>query len=159
MLFRSISTVTSKFINLLITYVVVFGIIFVTQFGVNITALLYLPVILIAEYIFSLGGALLLSSIDVYFRDIEHITGVLLMAWVWGTPIMYAKEAAGTGILGKVIDINPLTWFIDAFHAVLYDKCIPDLKMIGVCYLSAVILLLIGEMVFMSLEKNFVEEL
>lgn len=154
-----ISSVTSRFINFLMTYAVVFVIILASGIGVSASALMYLPLILIAEYIFSLGIALMLAAIDVYFRDVEHIVSVLLMAWVWGTPVMYARGAAGTGMLGKVVDFNPLTWFIDVYHTILYNKEAPNSAAMIMCLAIGIIALIIGEIVFIRLEKNFAEEL
>lgn len=155
----AISAVTSRFINFLITYIVVFVIILVTGVGISIKPLIFLPFMFVTEYFFSLGLTLLLAGIDVYFRDIEHIIGVLLMAWVWGTPVMYAMEATGDGILGKVVSINPMTWFINAYHNILFDRMNPDSQTLLKCFIAAVVLMLIGEIVFIRLGKNFAEEL
>lgn len=155
----TISSVTSRFVNFLITYVVVFAIIIVSGAGLALKPLLFLPLILIAEYLFSLGLALILSGVDVYFRDVEHIIGVLLMAWVWGTPIMYSKDAVGNGMLSKIVVLNPMTWFVDIYHNILYDKICPEIMGLVSCLILAAITLVIGEIVFMRLEKNFAEEL
>lgn len=154
-----ISAVTSRFVNFMITYAVVFIIILVSGVGISFRALLFLPFILICEYIFALGLTLLLSGIDVYFRDVEHIVGVLLMAWVWATPIMYAYEAIGNGLLRRLIAVNPMTWFISVYHNILYDKVCPDITILGICFLICIISLIVGESVFIHLEKNFAEEL
>lgn len=155
----AISAVTSRLVNFLITYLVVFGIILISGVGISMKSLLVLPLVIVTEYIFALGLALLFAGIDVYFRDIEHIIGVFLMAWVWGTPVMYAIESAGTGVLSKVVSLNPMTWFVTAYHNILYDQMLPNAGMLFRCFVIAVVLLIIGETVFAKLEKNFAEEL
>ena len=88
-----ISTVTSRFVNFLINYLVAFAIILFSGLGFQFRIILmYLPAIMILEYIFTLGLALILASTDVYFRDIEYMTGVVTMAWIWLTPIMYPMD-------------------------------------------------------------------
>ncbi len=155
----AISSVTSRLVNFIITYLVVFGIILIAGIKISIKPLFALPFLIIAEYFFSLGLTLLVAGIDVYFRDIEHIVGVILMAWVWGTPVMYALDAAGTGVLGKVIALNPMTWFIGAYHNILYDQVLPDSLVLLKCFVVAAVLMAVGETVFIRLEKNFAEEL
>lgn len=154
-----IATVFSRFINFIITYTLVFGIIIVSGFGYNIKYWIFIPAILIAELIFCLGVALLLSGINVYFRDVEHIIGVLLMAWVWGTPIMYSIDLTGDGILRKLVHLNPMTWFVEIYHDILYLKTCPSIAMLGACFLIAFLFLVIGELCFNYLEGNFAEEL
>ena len=62
-----ISYVTSCFVNMLLSFIVVFAVIIVTGTGFNFLALLTLPVIMIVEYIFALGMSLLTSAVTVYF--------------------------------------------------------------------------------------------
>ena len=52
-----ISCVTSAFVNMILSFIVVFGVLIVTGFGINLIAVLYLPIIMIIEYIFSIGIA------------------------------------------------------------------------------------------------------
>lgn len=83
---------TSNFINMLFCFVIVFAVLFISGIGVRIEALLYLPLIMAIEYLLSLGFALIVSAGTVFFKDLEHITTVVLMAWIYGTPIMYSLE-------------------------------------------------------------------
>lgn len=153
-----ISAVTSRFINLLLTLVVVAGIIAFSGVGFSLKALLFMPLILAIEYCMALGFSLLLSSIDVYFRDFEYMTGVVLMAWMWLTPIMYSLDSV-PGYLQKLIAINPMTPIIMGYQSILYYKTVPDLIELGKSAIFAIIILAIGEFVFSKLEGRFAEEL
>lgn len=154
----TISTVTSRFINMLITFCIVFVLIIFSGIGFNFKALVYLPLILIMEYCLTLGIALLLSAINVYFRDVEHITGVLMMAMVWITPVMYTADMA-TGIVYKIIRLNPMTPIIESYKEILFYKVIPNGHNLIISAVVAIVALVIGELVFVCLEGNFAEEL
>ena len=65
-----ISYVTSCFVNMLLCFIVIFAVIIVTGAGINFVAVLTLPVIMIVEYIFALGMAMIASAVTVYFRDL-----------------------------------------------------------------------------------------
>ena len=66
-----ISYITTSFVNMLLSFVVIFAVMIVTRFGFNFVALLYLPLIMIVEYMLALGIALITSALTVYFRDVE----------------------------------------------------------------------------------------
>ena len=78
-----ISTVTSAFINMILTFVVVFIVLLISGRGINLVALLYLPVVMIVEYILCLGIGLIVSALTVYLRDLQYILGIVVMALIW----------------------------------------------------------------------------
>ena len=84
-----ISTVTANFVNMLLCFIIVFAVILFSGRGFNLVALVCLPLVMIIEYCIVLGFTLILSAGTVYFKDLEHITTVILMAWIYGTPILY----------------------------------------------------------------------
>ena len=153
-----ISTVTSRFINLLLTFVIIFGVILLSGTGINIIALLYLPIVLVIEYVITLGITLLLSALDVYYRDMEYIASVLMMAFIWMSPIMYEMEMSDD-LIWKIIRINPMTVIIDAYHQILYYKQIPNMNSLGIIALGSISLVIVAEICFRKLEKKFAEEL
>src|SRR5574344_960184 len=83
-----ISVVTSGVVNFLISCIII--LIFVIFSGVPITwHLLWLPVILIVQYVFILGVTIFLSAVNVYIRDIEYIIGFFINMLFYLTPILY----------------------------------------------------------------------
>ena len=68
-----ISYVTSSFVNMLLCFLVIFGVLIITGYGINYVALLYLPIAMIVEYILAMGIGLLSAALTVYFRDLEYI--------------------------------------------------------------------------------------
>lgn len=153
-----VSTVTSRLINFFITYAIVLLVILLLGYGICIWTLPLVLLSILILFILSLGVALLLSAVDVYFRDIEHITGVLLMALVWATPIMYAKSYI-TGKISMAVSLNPMTWYIKLFQDILYFKTVPKLYIWLICLAGALLTLFVGEIIFIRLNKNFAEEL
>ena len=84
-----IATVTSAFVNMILTFIVVFGVVIIAGRGIHIHAMLCLPIVMIVEYILCLGIALIVSSITVYLRDLQYILGIFVMALQYLTPVMY----------------------------------------------------------------------
>ena len=101
-----IAYITSSFINMLLTFIVVFAVLIVTGFGVNPVALLYLIPIMLIEYILALGIAFLASALSVYFRDLQYILGIIAMAWQFLTPVMYGQELVEESLAGHPVMIT-----------------------------------------------------
>ncbi|MBP5579335.1 MAG: ABC transporter permease [Ruminococcus sp.] len=150
-----ISYVTSCFVNMLLSFIVVFAVIIVTGTGFNFLALLTLPVIMLVEYLFALGMSLLTSAVTVYFRDLEHILGIVAMGWMYLTPIVYQVPPG----YEKYFDLNPMTHIIECYRTVLYEKQVPDLSTLLLAAGLGVFFLIFGTMVFNKLQRHFAEEL
>ena len=153
-----ISYVTSCFVNMLLSFIVVFVVIIFSGTGFNFIALLYLPVIMIVEYILSLGTALIVSAVTVYFRDLEHILGIVTMAMMYMTPIMYDKSIVPDNLL-PVFNLNPMTHIIDCYRDILYYKTIPQLSSLISSVILGTVFLIAGHFIFLKLQRHFAEEL
>jgi len=156
----TISSVSAKFINLLLSMIVVFCFVLFSGIGFSPIVVLLLFVLLI-EYAISLGFALIFSSITVYLRDMEHIVNVILMAWIWATPIMYSPDTLAEQYqwIASLLRINPLTSVMYLFRDILYHHQIPETIDWLLPMTWGILLLIVGEFIFRRLEGNFAEEL
>lgn len=153
-----ISVILSRTVTFLITLVVLFAIMIVTGFGISLTAL-FLPVAMLIMLGFMLGLSLILSALDAYLRDIQYIITALMMAWIWLTPIMYARGSTESVLLNTILNYNPLTYIFELFQDVLYWKVFPDMWTLGICILISGITLVAGVLIFRRLECDFAEVL
>lgn len=155
---------TAAFVDMLLTFLVVFAVLIVSGFGVNIVALIYLPVIMIIEYILALGITLIASACTVYFRDLQYILGIIGMAWQYLTPVLYSNEMvegqlAKHPIMIKLWRLNPTTPIINAYRQILYYKKTPDMNTLVSAFVLGVLVCIIGYKVFNRLQRGFAEEL
>ena len=153
-----ISYVASGFVNMLFCFIVIFAVIIVSGVGVNPVALLYLPVIMIVEFIMALGGAMLTSALTVYFRDLEYILGILTMAWMYFTPVVYSMEMVPDWIK-PYFNLNPMTPVINAYRDILYYKQVPHLSTLVQGLVLGIIVRIVGSISFRKLQRGFAEEL
>lgn len=153
-----ISYVTSCFVNMLLSFIVVFIVIIFSGTGFSFVALLYLPAIMLVEYILALGTALIVSAVTVYFRDLEHILGIVTMAMMYMTPIMYDKSIVPENLL-PVFNLNPMTHIIDCYRDILYYKTIPELSSLMSSVILGILFLVAGHFIFLKLQRHFAEEL
>lgn len=153
-----ISYVTSAFVNMLLCLIVVFAIVIFSGVPMNPIALLCLPIFLAVEYILGLGIALLSSALDVYFRDLEYILGVIAMAWTYLTPVMYSIDIVPAR-LKSIFMLNPMTPIIVGCRDILYYGRIPQISTLAQGTFLGIVVVIIGALVFSKLEKHFVEEM
>lgn len=153
-----LACVTSNFVNMILCFVIVFSVIFISGIGLSLKALLFLPLVMGIEYLLALGFSLIVSAGTVYFKDLEHITSVILMAWIYGTPIMYSIDIIPENIKW-FFKLNPMTAIIESYHRILYARQLPTGKDLLYSAVFAIVLLIIGELIFAKLDDNFAEEL
>lgn len=81
--------------------------------------LLWFPVIVAVQFVFTTGLALLLSALTVHFRDIKDILGNLLTLWFFSTPIIYSIQMAPEQ-MRWVLNLNPMTHLAISYQEVLF---------------------------------------
>ena len=152
-----LSLVTSETINFLISTIII--ICFTLAYGMGLTkyVLLY-PLVLLVQYILLLGISLIVSSVTVYFRDLQHFIGVLLQLFFYATPIVYSLETIPENFRW-ILKINPMTYIIEGFRDIFYYHQIPDVKMLGIVLVIGILLCIVGYLIFNKLQKKFAEEL
>ncbi len=148
-------------------------------------ALWLVPIAFVALVVFTSAVSIFLSAVNVYLRDTQHLTEVLLMAWFWATPIVYpyglvASRLGQFHITGLYL-ANPMTPIVLAFQRAIYGKTsyiatkdnpthavtplLPTSGLewyalaLGIVILVSVGLFLLSLTVFGRLEGNFAEEL
>lgn len=153
-----ISYVTTAFVNMVLTFVVVLLALIIGGIGLDIRTLIYLPIVMIVEYLLALGIAMLTSALTVFFRDLEYILGIVTMAWMYMTPIMYEVDMIPKEYL-TLFNLNPMTPIIVAYRDVLYYKQVPRLSTLVQAVAWGLVFLIGGSIVFGRLQKHFAEEL
>jgi len=89
--------------------------------------LLYLPVLIAVELLLALGFAYLLAALNVFFRDVEHILGIALLAWYFLTPILFPIAiVADRPREQALLYLNPMTSLIVGYQRALLDGLPPE---------------------------------
>lgn len=153
-----IAHVTSQFINMLLSFIVIFVVLIFTRHPLHLNAILCLPVVMLVEYVLALGITMVVSAVTVYLRDVEYILGILTMAWQFLTPVMYSVDMVPEQMRG-IFFLNPMTPIIIAYRNILYDGTVPQLGTLLSASVIGIVILIVGWALFHHLQKHFVEEL
>lgn len=152
-----LSVVTSEAVNFLISTLIILG--FILAYGLGITKYVILyPVILLIQYILCLGLSLIVSSVTVFFRDLQHFIGVILQLLFYATPIVYSIQTIPEQYRW-ILKVNPMTYIIEGYRDIFYNQCMPDMKMLGIVLVIGIATCIIGYIIFNKLQKKFAEEL
>ncbi len=121
------------------------------------------PVLLVLLLVFTLGVGYLISSLVVFFRDVEHLWGVLTTIWFYLTPIFWPYEALmqnGIEWVFQLIQFNPMFHFVACFRQLVTGIALPsDFGVgfeLGLCAVFAFVTFFVGLLVFKKLEKKFI---
>ncbi len=117
---------------------------------------LWLPVLLVPQLLATLGAAWLVASLGVFLRDIVQGIALLLMVWMYLTPIIY-PETMVPERFRTLINANPFTHLVRSYRNVMLEGTQPDWR--GLAYFTgfALILFLFGYWWFARTRKNFAD--
>lgn len=151
-----ISIVTSGLINFLISCLII--ILFVVFGGIGLSwHLVFLPLVVIVQYIISLSLVFLLSAFNVYVKDVEYMVVFILNLFFYATPILYSTEMF-SGWFMWIFKLNPFAHIISAYRDIFYAHQVPQILSLLILLVGGLILLILCCMVFKKLEKRFAEE-
>ena len=122
----------------------------------SVTAILF-PIPVIYCFIFVCGVSLFLSAATVYFRDIQHLYGVLLTMLMYLTPIIYPLELLNDhSFVLRIVKINPITHYVEYFRNLVMYNTIPSLEENLICIGMSLLARLVGGFVFKKAEGKFI---
>ena len=151
-----ISSVTSALVNFFISCIIILA--FCIFGGVGISAsLLWLPLVALIQYVMLLGFTFILSAIEMYMRDIEHIVNFVLAMAFYATPILYTPDIFPDN-LSWILKINPMAYLVNAYRDIFLYHQNPSLYGLIVVGVFSVAIFIIGYIVFERLQKGFAEE-
>jgi len=134
---------------------IIIFIIFLLFFKISIGNLIFYPLILFFLYFFTYGVSLFLSSLTVYFVDMQNIWNFVSRLIWFATPIFYAIE--GQTRLYYLNLLNPMYYFITITREIVIYSKIPEIWMILGMMIYTLLALIIGIIVFDKLKYRFAE--
>ena len=153
-----LSAVLSNAVNFVLALIALSAMIIAYQVHLS-ASILYFPLILAIQIIFSCGLGLILASVTVFYRDVEIIVESLLLAWFFLTPIIYRTEDLFPAYAQLMYWANPMASIISAYRDVLYLGGMPGLDFLGRTFVTSLIILVIGYIIFLRSARRFGEAL
>lgn len=122
----------------------------------SVTVILF-PIPVFYCFIFVCGVSLFLSAATVYFRDIQHLYGVLLTMLMYLTPIIYPLEILKDyKLVLRIVELNPITHYVEYFRGLIMYDTIPGIKENLICFGIAAVSLVFGALIFKKAQRKFI---
>src|SRR2546425_4373069 len=149
------ASVLSALANFLLSLVVLFAVLAI--FGPrHPEGLVWIPLLIALQIVMNLGFAYLLSALAVFFRDVQHILGILLLAWYFLTPVLFSVSIlADKPEQLRLLYLNPMTAIIVAYQRALLDGLGPEWDALAYSAGVAIVLFVVGFWYFDRAKDDF----
>lgn len=149
-----LSKVLSSAINLCISFIPLMIVMLITGVSFH-KSMLLLPVVVVYLILFCFGVSLILSTLNVFFRDTAFLWGVALTMLNFLTPIFYPESIIPANLI-TIFHMNPLYQIIFFMRTIILDGCSPTPITYLYCALSVAVILAVGLWVFRKNQDRFV---
>lgn len=151
------ATVIASLVNYLLGLLILIPAEYIFGVRLNFSVVFFVPIVLV-QSVLILGFGYWLSALNVFFRDVEHITGVIFTAWFYVTPVIYQMELIPPEYR-RLYMLNPMTPITLAYRDIFFYGRIPDMGSLLKVAIVGGILMISGLIAFRKMRKRFAEEL
>ena len=152
-----LTSVSSNLVSYILALPILIGLILVS--GVPLSLMLVaLPLVLFVQFLFTAGICFVISVLNVYFRDVEHLVAVAVSVWFYLTPVFY-KTAGVTQHYSVIFALNPMAQFVATYRDIFLTHQWPDpLSFIRLFAISGVVFVS-GLLLFRHWKVDVVDEI
>jgi len=175
-----LATVGVALVDFELQSMVYFAFLVVIRYGFVLGSIWLYPLAFVALLLLTVAVTFWVSSMNVRYRDLQHLIGLALLVWFWLTPIVYAAGKTHAQIVApghrwgwlfwRIYLLNPTAWIVFGFQRALYHS--PDANKalapftahqlgVGLCVVIVILLFLLYATwrIFFGLSGDFAEEL
>jgi ABC-2 type transport system permease protein len=150
-----IATILAKMVDFLLTCLVLVALLII--FGVSFKlTMLFVPVIFFFHFLLVVGISLFLSALNVFFRDVENVIGVLLTIWMYITPILYPQELIPPAFV-PFFNLNPMMPIINAYRNTILYGMMPSWQSFAYAIGVSTLTFVLGYRFFKSKSRYFAD--
>ncbi len=149
-----ISRVLAVTLSGLLTIVLLLGLLSVLQ-GLG-PAIVLLPLVLLAQFAFTLGLAWVVAAMSVSVRDLSEAVPFVLTAWMFLSPVVYTRDML-PAVFARLLEWNPMTYLLEAYRAILLERRAPPIETVLLCVSVAAIVFLGGLLLFRVQKARLVD--
>ncbi len=118
----------------------------------------WIPLVFLVHVLFTIGLALPLAALNLFFHDVRFFVGVGLNLWLFITPVMYPPEVVPARY-EFLYNLNPNARFIASYRGYIFERRTPDAENLLVGIAMALVMLAVGYYVFKKLEPHFADRI
>ena len=150
----SISAIGTGLVNLAISIIPLVVIVLVLRLPLTVN-ILFIPISMLLLASFALGVGLLLSTLAVNFPDVSEMYQIILMAWMYFTPVIYPETMIPPEYQRWMFTLNPMYHLVKLFRAPIYEGRLPDPQSLLMGTVISLVTLIAGWIVFSRAADRF----
>jgi len=150
-----LASLLARLIDFFVAYLILFILILVYKIQIYPVGLLFLPLILLIQIILTFGLGLGLSAMNVFYRDVSPVMGLILQIWFYASPIIYPFTLVPDQ-LKPYYFITPMAAIVESYRAILLNGTLPGPYLI-VSAVIAIVIFALGYWFFKRVEFQFAD--
>lgn len=150
----AVSSIGTGLVNLVLSLVPFFVIMLLAGTPIR-WSILFTPFVLILLAAFALGVGLIISTLAVFFPDVSEMYQIILIAWMYLTPIIYPETIIPEASRFWIFNLNPMYYLVKIFRMPLYDGLLPDWQTLLIASIVSLFTLVIGWTVYSRKADEF----
>jgi ABC-type polysaccharide/polyol phosphate export permease len=150
-----LSTILVAFIDFLVASLIFIALLVIYQVPIGLT-ILFVPVILVVQMLFTLGISLFGAALNVFYRDIRFVIPLALQVLMYLSPVIYPTAIIPDNLLPFYF-INPMAVFIDTYRRVVLYNQLPDWRYFALATAISLLILLLAYRYFKKAERQFAD--
>jgi len=149
------STLIAKVADFFLASTVFIAFMFYFHIPITWNVLWFIPIFLI-QMLFTYALSLFVAAANLFYRDIQYIVGLVLMVWMYLTPVIYPTELFPPQYQW-IFKLNPMAVIINAYREVILAGGMPNLRSLSLALIISLILYIIFYKLFKKLEGVFAD--
>jgi ABC-type polysaccharide/polyol phosphate export permease len=124
----------------------------------------FIPLIALVQFVFTLAFCTLVASVNVFFRDIGNVIRHFMRLWFYLSPGLYAlsqleDQMKNNALIGVAVQLNPWTWIFESYRNVIYNGTYPYWYHLLAVLALSVVFFALSTLLFKRLEPAFAKVL
>lgn len=120
--------------------------------------ILFIPIIVIFQLMFTLGFSYILSASYVFFGDVKHLYGIVLTLWMYLSALFYPTESLPP-VMKTVVANNPIYTYIDSLRWIILEGVFPPINTMIKMVIWSIAVYFIGTHIFNSSKNKIMQKL
>lgn len=118
--------------------------------------ILLVPLIIVQVGLFALGCGIIIAALTTKYRDLAVLVGFGVQLWMYATPVVYTADKIPVKYIGLYM-INPMSPIIECWRSIVIGAGEIPWKYWGISWITTMLVLFIGVLLFSKVEKTFMD--
>ena len=149
------STILAKVVDYFLASIIFVLMMIIFKVPVTWNVLWFIPIFLI-QNLFSYAIGIILSAFNLFYRDIQYLLSLILLIWMYLTPIVYSAETFPAAYRW-IFQFNPMAIIINAYRQVILAGGAPNFMSLGIAAILSIVLFVLAFRLFKKLEGQFAD--